>query len=80
MTYEEFMTSSGGARRRPDAKITIDIFDIASILTQYFQERGFLVPDEELRSSDIVDMFDKTGYYLTIERKNGQVKIRWDSR
>ena len=80
MTYEEFMTSSGGARRRPDAKITIDIFDIASILTQYFQERGFLVPDEELRSSDIVDMFDKTGYYLTIERKNGQVKIRWDSK
>ena len=80
MTYEEFMTSSGGARRRPDAKITIDIFDIASILTQYFQERGFLAPDEELRSSDIVDMFDKTGYYLTIERKNGQVKIRWDSK
>ena len=80
MTYEEFMTSSGGAWRRPDAKITIDIFDIASILTQYFQERGFLVPDEELRSSDIVDMFDKTGYYLTIERKNGQVKIRWDSK
>ena len=80
MTYEEFMTSSGGARRRPDAKITIDIFDIASILTQYFRERGFLVPDEELHSSDIVDMFDKTGYYLTIERKNGQVKIRWDSK
>ena len=81
MTYEEFMTSSGGAkRRRSDAKITIDIFDIASILTQYFRERGFLVSDEELRSSDIVDMFDKTGYYLTIERKNGQVKIRWDSK
>ena len=80
MTYEEFMVSSGGGCRRSDAKITIDIFDIASILTQYFQERGFLVPDEELRSSDIVDMFDKTGYYLTIERKNGQVKIRWDSK
>ena len=80
MTYEEFMTSSGGARRRPDTKITIDIFDIASILTQYFQERGFLASDEELRPSDIVDMFDETGYYLTIERKNGQVKIRWDSK
>ena len=71
---------SGGGLRRPDAKITIDIFDIASILTHCFQERGFLAPDEELRSSDIVDMFDKTGYYLTIERKNGQVKIRWDSK
>ena len=80
MTYEEFMTSSGGARRRPDAKITIDIFDIASILTHYFQERGFLAPDEELHPSDIVDMFDRTGYYLTIERKNSQVKIRWDSK
>ena len=80
MTYEEFMTSSGGARRRPDARITIDIFDIASILTHYFQERGFLVPDEELHPSDIVDMFDRTGYYLTVERKNGQVKIRWNSK
>ena len=81
MTYEEFMVSSGGARRRrSDAKITIDIFDIASILTQYFQERGFLASDEELRSSDIVDMFDKTGYYLTIERKNDEIKIRWDSK
>lgn len=79
MTYEEFMML-GGARRRPDAKITIDIFDIASILTQYFRERGFLASDEELHPSDIVDMFDKTGYYLTIERKNGQVKIRWDSK
>lgn len=79
MTYEELMMSGGG-RRRPDAKITIDIFDIASILTHYFQERGFLAPDEELRPSDIVDMFDKTGYYLTIERKNSQVKIRWDSK
>ena len=79
MTYEEFMMSGGG-RRRPDAKITIDIFDIASILTQYFRERGFLVSDEELRSFDIVDMFDKTGYYLTIERKNDEIKIRWDSK
>ena len=80
MTHEEFMTSSGGSRRRSDAKITIDIFDIASMLTHYFQDRGFLVPDEELHPSDIVDMFDETGYYLTIERKNGQVKIRWDSK
>ena len=80
MTYEEFMTSSGGARRRSDAKITIDIFDIASILTHYFQERGFLASDEELHTSDIVDMFDKTGYYLTIERKNDEIKIRWDSK
>ena len=79
MTYEEFMMLGGG-RRRPDAKITIDIFDIAPILTHYFQERGFLAPDEELRPSDIVDMFDKTGYYLTIERKNGEIKIRWDSK
>lgn len=80
MTHEEFMTSSGGRCCRSDAKITIDIFDIASMLTHYFQERGFLAPDEELQPSDIVDMFDKTGYYLTIERKNGQVKIRWDSK
>lgn len=80
MTYEEFMTSSGGARHRPDAKITIDIFDIASILTHYFQERGFLASDEELHPSDIVDMFDRTGYYLTIERKNDEIKIRWDSK
>ena len=80
MTYEESMTSSGGASRRTDAKITIDIFDIASILTHYFQERGFLSPDEELHPSDIVDMFDRTGYYLTVERKNDKVKIRWDSK
>ena len=80
MTYEEFMTSSGGGHRCPDAKITIDIFDIASILTHYFQERGFLASDEELHTSDIVDMFDKTGYYLTIERKNDEIKIRWDSK
>ena len=80
MTYEEFMPFSGGARRRSDAKITIDIFDIASILTHYFQERGFLASDEELHTSDIVDMFDKTGYYLTIERKNDEIKIRWDSK
>ena len=79
MTYEEFMMSGGG-HRRPDAKITIDIFDIASILTQYFQERGFLSPDEELHPSAIVDMFDKTGYYLTIERKDDKVKLRWDSK
>ena len=80
MTCEEFMTSSGGARHRPDAKITIDIFDIASILTHYFQERGFFASDEELHPSDIVDMFDRTGYYLTIERKNDEIKIRWDSK
>ena len=79
MTHEEFMMSGGG-RRRPDAKITIDIFDIASILTQYFQERGFLAPDEKLDPFGIADLFDKTGYYLTVERKNGQVKIRWDSK
>ena len=79
MTYEEFMMSGGG-HRCPDAKITIDIFDIASILTHYFQERGFLASDEELHASDIVDMFDKTGYYLTIERKNDEIKIRWDSK
>ena len=41
MTYEEFMMSGGGDRRS-DAKITIDIFDIASMLTHYFQDRGFL--------------------------------------
>ena len=80
MTYEEFMPSSGGGCRRSDAKITIDIFDIASILTHYFQERGFLSPDEELHPSDIVDMFDSTGYYLTVERKNDEIKIRWDSK
>ena len=80
MTYEEFMTSSGGARRRPDTKITIDIFDIASILTQYFRERGFLAPDEKLDPFSIVDLFDKTGYYLTVERKNDEIKIRWDSK
>ena len=69
MTYEEFMPFSGGARRRSDAKITIDIFDIASMLTHYFQDRGFLAPDEKL------DPFD-----LTVERKNGEIKIRWDSK
>ena len=80
MTYEEFMTSSGGERRRSDAKITIDIYDIASMLTHYFQDRGFLAPDEKLDPSGIVDLFDKTGYYLTVERKNGEIKIRWDSK
>ena len=79
MTYEEFMMLGGG-RRRPDAKITIDIFDIASMLTHYFQDRGFLAPDEKLHPSDIVDMFDRTGYYLTAERRNDEIKIRWDSK
>ena len=79
MTYEEFMMS-GGARRRSDAKITIDIYDIASMLTHYFQDRGFLAPDEKLDPFGIADMFDKTGYYLTVERKNGEIKIRWDSK
>ena len=79
MTYEEFMMLGGG-RRHPDAKITIDIFDIASMLTHYFQDRGFFAPDEKLDPFGIADLFDKTGYYLTIERKNDEVKIRWDSK
>ena len=28
----------------------------------------------------IADLFDKTGYYLTVERKNGEIKIRGDSK
>ena len=60
MTCEEFMSFSGGAkRRRSDAKITIDIFDIASMLTHYFQDRGFLAPDEKLDPFDIADLFDR---------------------
>ena len=80
MTYGEFIPFSGGARRRSDAKITIDIYDIASMLTRYFQERGFLALDEKLDPFGISDLFDKTGYYLTVERKNGEIKIRWDSK
>ena len=37
-------------------------------------------PDEKLDPFDIADLFDKTGYYLTVERKNGEIKIRWDSK
>ena len=57
-----------------------DLRDIASMLTHYFQDRGFLAPDEKLDPFGIVDLFDKTGYYLTVERKNGEIKIRWDSK
>ena len=59
MTREEF------------TKITLDIFDIADILTAALQERGFLQAGESLTPYDLEAAMNRPGYYLTIERKNG---------
>ena len=70
MTREEFITS----------KITLDIFDIADILTAALQERGFLQAGESLTPYDLEPAMEACGYYLTAERKDGKIKIRRAAR
>ena len=66
MTREEFITS----------KITLDVFDIAEILTAALQDRGFLRPGESLTPYDLESAMNRPGYYLTVERKNGKLSVK----
>ena len=75
MTREEFVTSPGESRA-PDRKITLDVFDIAEILTGALQDRGFLQAGETIHAYDIEPILAEVGYYLTIERKNDVITIR----
>lgn len=75
MTYEEFVTSPGESRA-PDRKITLDIFDIAEILTAALQDRGFLQAGEMIHAYDMEPALAAVGYYLTIERKNDVLSVR----
>ena len=61
-------------------KITIDIFDIAYMLTDALQARGFLAPHEHVSVYDLEPAMEDCGYYLTIERKDGKIKIRRSAR
>ena len=75
MTYEEFMNSPG-ENAAPDRKITLDIFDIADILTAALQDRGFLQAGESLTPYDLESAMNRPGYYLTIERKNRKLSVK----
>ena len=75
MTYEEFMNSPG-ENAAPDRKITLDIFDIADILTAALQDRGFLQAGESLTPYDLEEAMNRPGYYLTVERKNGTLSVK----
>lgn len=77
MTYEEFVTSPGESQA-PDRKITLDIFDIAEILTAALQDRGFLQAGESLTPYDLEPAMKRPGYYLTVERKNGILSVKRD--
>ena len=66
MTREEFITS----------KITLDIFDIADILTAALQDRGFLQAGESLTPYDLESAMNRPGYCLTVERKNGTLSVK----
>lgn len=63
-----------------DRKITLDIFDIANILTDALRERQFLTPHEHISVYDLEPAMEACGYYLTIERKDGKIKIRRSAR
>ena len=63
-----------------DRKITIDIFDIAYMLTDVLRARGFLAPHEHISVYDLEPAMESCGYYLTIERKDGKIKIRRSAR
>lgn len=79
MTFEDFITSPGESRA-PDRKITLDIFDMANILTAALQEKGFLRPGESLTPYDLEEAMNRPGYYLTIERKNDVLSVRRAAR
>ena len=59
-----------------DRKITLDIFDIANILTDALRERQFLAPYEGIGVYDLEPAMEACGYYLTIERKGKKTEIR----
>ena len=80
MTFEDFITSPGRRIHRPDDTATIDIFDMADMLTRYFQESGFLQAGETIHAYDMEPALAAVGYYLTIERKDGKIKIRRSAR
>lgn len=76
MTFQDFITSPGRGGHRPDDIITLDIFDIAEILTAALQDRGFLQAGEKIHAYDMEPALAAVGYYLTIERKNDVITIR----
>ena len=59
-----------------DRKITLDIFDIANILSDALHERKFLAPHEHISVYDLEPAMEACGYYLTIERKGKKTEIR----
>ena len=63
-----------------DRKITLDIFDIANILSDALRERQFLAPHEGIGVYDLEPAMEACGYYLTIEHKDGKIKIRRSAR
>lgn len=80
MTFEDFITSPGRRIHRPDDKVTIDIFDMAEMLTKYFQDSGFLQAGEKIHACDMEPALAAVGYYLTIERKNDVLSVRRAAR
>ena len=63
-----------------DRKITLDIFDIANILTDALRERQFLAPHEHISVYDLEPAMEACGYYLTIEHKGKKTEIRRSAR
>ena len=63
-----------------DRKITLDIFDIANMLTDALRARGFLAPYEGISVYDLEPAMEACGYYLTAEREDGKIKIRRSAR
>ena len=59
-----------------DRKITLDIFDIANILTDALRERQFLAPHEHISVYDLEPAMEACGYYLTVERKNRKLSVK----
>lgn len=76
MTFEDFITSPGRRIHRPDNIITLDVFDVAEILTAALRARGFLAPHEHISVYDLEPAMESCGYYLTIERKGKKTEIR----
>ena len=63
-----------------DRKITLDIFDIADMLTDALRARGFLAPHEHISVYDLESAMESCGYYLTVERKDGKTNIFWSAK
>ena len=59
-----------------DRKITLDIFDLANILSDALHERKFLAPHEHISVYDLEPAMEACGYYLTIEHKGKKTEIR----